>query len=826
MKASYRWIASLVPELKASPKEVAEKLTRSGVAVDSITEYGAGTEAIVVAEVRGIEPHPSRPKLRLVTVDRGGTEQRVVCGAPNVPEPGGLVALAPIGASLPAVGMTLTAREIGGVASEGMLCSEMELGLVSGGKGAHDEDPGILILPKDAGKPGTPLRKAVPAVHDYILDLDVTPNRPDVLGHVGLARDVAAIFDLPFGTPMPDAPARIVPGTITNQVSVTIEDTERCPHYGAAMVVKVKVGPSPAWLRYRLESLGIRSISNVVDATNLILLEFGHPTHAFDLDLLRGARIIVRRAREGERLTTLDGIDRKLVPDDLVIADGEGAVALAGVMGGAGSEIRSETQRVLIECAYFEPRGVRRSGRRHGLHTEASHRFERGVDPRGVPDVLAQTASLLTNLAGGSGVPDSIIAGVAPAEPPTITLRHPRMTALLGLDISLTEATRTLTRLGFTVRPPRQDETGAATIDVLPPSHRPDIKLEADLIEEVVRVRGLDDVPTVLPAIRPQRPRPTLLLEGLLRRAAVEVGLSEAVTYSFVSPKEIAALKLPPAPVALKNPLTEERSVMRTSLLPGLLEALRRARRHGEQNTRLFTLGSRFYAMPEGSSSLLPDEVPGFAAVLAGYRKATLTKPAEIDVYDAKGVAVEIIERVTRQRAKVVAQPAENRTPYLHPRGAGHVILGDLVVGCFGPLHPDTIDELDLGGPCFIVELDLRSIERAGLEKPHFRPIPGLPAATRDIAFIVPDDVTAGAVEEAIREAAGELCESVELFDLFRGGAIPPDYRSLAFHVVYRDPKAATQPEAARTLTDEEVDKRHGAVVESVRNKYGAVLRT
>lgn len=845
MKASYNWLRAMLPDLTATAREVAERLTDAGVAVDSVTEYGAAAGSVIVAEVRKVEPHPSRPKLRLVTVDRGeGVEQRVVCGAPNVPEPGGRVALARVGTTLPALGVTLTAREIGGVTSEGMLCSEAELGLAwaskltstsAGGAGSEDvADAGILILTKDAGAPGTSLREAMPSTHDWIFDIDLTPNRPDCLGHVGLAREVAALYNLPFGTQGPDAPARVSKGSITNQVSVTIEDTERCPHYGAALVVDVKVGPSPIWLRHRLESLGIRSISNVVDVTNLVLLEFGHPIHAFDLDLVRGAQIVVRLAREGETLKTLDGVDRALSPDDLVIADGEGAVGLAGVMGGANSEIRQETRRVLIECAFFEPRGIRRTSRRHGLHTEASHRFERGVDPRAVPDVLTQAASLLTTLAGGSGVPDSILAGVPPTEPPTMTLREARMAALLGTPVPLLDAMHILERLGFTLRAPREDESGP-TVDVVVPTHRPDIKGEADIIEEVVRVRGLHTVPTVLPAIKPQPPRSTLVLDGRVRRAAVEVGLSEAVTYGFVSQKELDALKLGPAPVVLKNPLTEDRSVMRTSLLPGLLEALRRARRHGEANVRLFTLGARFLAppAPEGAGGTsgakgrpeLPDEVPSFAAVLAGTRRAVLTKPAEIDVYDAKGIAVEIVERATRAKATVAHQSAEKRAPYLHPRGAGDVLVDDVVVGSFGPLHPDAVDALDLDGPCFVVEIDLRALERVGVRQPQYRPIPALPATTRDIALIVPDDVNAGAVEAAIREAAGDLCESVELFDLFRGGTIQADYRSLAFHVVYRDPKAATDPEAAKTLTDEEVDKRHEAVVASVRQKYGAVLR-
>ena len=820
MKASYRWLTALLPGLDLSARELGDRFSAAGIAVDGIEEYGAGTASLVVAEVRKIEPHPKRDKLRLVTVDRGGAEQRVVCGAPNVPDPGGLVCFAPLGTTLPAVGMTLTPRDIGGVVSEGMLCSERELGLA--GEGKKEDDPGILILPAGTAKPGTPLREAVPAIHDWIYELDLTPNRPDALGHVGLARDAAAFLGLPFAAPSPDSPAHITGGSIDKLVSITIEDTERCPEYGAAMVVDLAVGPSPLWLRYRLESLHVRSISNVVDVTNLVMLEFGHPTHAFDFDLVRGGKIVVRRAKEGEKLRTLDGVERVLVADDLVIADGEGAVALGGIMGGESSEIRSTTKRVLLECAYFSPRGIRRSSRRYALHTDASHRFERGVDPGNVPDVLAHAASLFTQLARGKAVPGTILAGVPVPPAAPIRFRARRMNSLLGTTVPFAEATGILTRLGFEVRGV-EGEGEAAQAEVVAPSHRPDIGGEADLIEEVLRIRGVATVPTVLPAIRPQPPRDAGAVLSRVRRAAIEVGLSEAVTMAFVSPKDVAALGLPPAPVVLKNPLGEERSVMRTSLLPGLLDALRRARRYGVRDVRLFSAGSRFLAPFDAEG--LPAEAPSFAAVLAGHRRAVLEKPVEVDVYDAKGIAVEIVERVTGLRASVEPQAPEQRATFLHPRGAGNVLAGGKVVGCFGPLHPDVGDLLDLGGLCVVIDLDLRALDALGSNLPKFKPIPVLPPTTRDIALVVHDDVSAGAVGDAIKAAGGDICESVELFDLFRGGQVLADHRSLAFHVVYRDPRAATDPDAAKTLTDEEVDKKHAQVADTVKQKFGAVLR-
>src|SRR5262252_7007007 len=549
MKASYRWLRALVPGLEAVPPDVAERLTRAGLEVEGLHAYGAGLDPLVVAAVQKTEQHPTRSGLRLVTVDRGGGhQQRIVCGAPNVPDPGGLVVLAPLGTHLPAVSMTIAPRDIGGVTSEGMLCSEAEMGLAAQGAG-HE---GILILPPGSAAPGTAFLKAVPAASDSIFEIGVTPNRPDALGHVGLARELAALYGLPFTFPSPTAPGRIVPqGKIESYARVTVEDGERCPHYGAAAVVDVQVRPSPDWLRYRLASLGVRPISNVVDITNLVLLEFGHPIHAFDLDRVAGQHIIVRRARAGEKLVTLDGAEQTLDPDDLVICDERGPVALAGVMGGEGSEIRAETRRVLIECAYFEPRGIRRASRRHGLHTESSHRFERGVDRGDTPDVLAHAASLVVELGGGAAVSGAIHRMTPPPPPAKVRLRSERLDALLGVQVPFAEAVRILRRLGFEM----DHDAGSATVIV--PSFRPDVSREVDLIEEVARVRGLDAIPTVLPAIRPMPPRSTGVVEDRTRAAAVSLGLSEAVTYGFVSARDLEKLGAPASPVTLQNPLSE-----------------------------------------------------------------------------------------------------------------------------------------------------------------------------------------------------------------------------------------------------------------------------
>jgi phenylalanyl-tRNA synthetase beta chain len=817
MKASYRWLRALVPQLSAPPSEVAEKFTQAGLEVEGFHAYGASLEPVVVAAVRNVEPHPRRPGLTLVTVDRGeGNEQRVVCGASNVPGPGGLVVLAPLGTHLPAKGVTIGAREIAGVTSDGMLCSEAEMGLLPPGGGGDD---GILVLPAGTAAPGAAFLRAVPAASDTIFEIGVVANRADVLGHVGLARELAAIYGLPFTFPAPEAPRRIAQGKIDAIASVTVEDFERCPHYGAAAVVEVKVGPSPDWLRYRLASLGVRPISNVVDVTNLVLFEFGHPIHAFDLDQVRGHAIIVRRAKPGETLVTLDGVTRKLDPDDLLICDQDNPVGLAGVMGGQGSEIGQRTQRVLIECAYFSPRGIRRTSRRHGLHTEACHRFERGVDRGDTPDVLAHAASLIVDLAGGAAVSGTIHKFEEPAPERKLTLRSSRLDALLGAPVPFVEAVGILKRLGFLAEP--SADPGSATFSV--PTHRPDVEREVDLIEEVARVRGLDAIPSVLPAIRPQAPRDAGV-HDVARRAAVALGLSEAITFGFVSPKDLEAVGAPPSPIKLENPLGDDRSVMRTSLLPGLLDAVQRAWRAGESEIRLFSIGTTF---AEGDDPRgLPREIPMVAAVLAGSRRAYLSRPDKFDVYDAKGVAVELVERASGRAGAVQGQAADHRARHLHPRGAADVLVDGQRLGQFGPLHPDVLKawDLEMAG-VVVVELDLSELARVRRPRVRYAPVPRLPAATRDVALVVREEVRAGDVERVIREAAGDLCESVQIFDVFRGPSLPAGHRSLAFHVVYRDPRAASAPSEARTLTDREVDERHAAVVAKANAELGATLR-
>jgi len=491
---------------------------------------------------------------------------------------------------------------------------------------------------------------------------------------------------------------------------------------------------------------------------------------------------------------------------------------------------------VLLECAYFQARGVRRTSRRHGLHTESSHRFERGVDFGAVSAVLERAKVLLAGLSGGSVVDGAIHARGPAVHPPKIALRSSRLDQLVGVPMPFAEAIESLERLGFSVI----EHTGSgasAAIVVEGVSYRPDVTIEADLIEEVTRLRGLDAIPERLPDAPPQQPRTTGDLERHVLGVAVSLGLSETLTYAFVDPADIERLHAPAPVVTVKNPLGEERSVMRTTLLPGLLHALGRARRRGETRVRLFALGATFHAPVAAVSTgarprlaedvgKLPTERLRFAALLAGPRLDRLTlDPPEVDVYDAKAVAVELVERVSRRTVTVRNAPAPGDHPHLHPRGAGELLLGDELVGRFGPLHPDVVQAFELGGTAQAIELDLDAVERLTGSVPKYRTIPRLPAVTRDVSLVVGEEVLAGTVAGVLQRAAGELCESIEVAAEFRGGSVPTGRRSLTFRVVYRDPKARTDAAEARTLTDQEVDSVETRMLAAAGSELGATLR-
>ncbi len=826
MLTSFRWLQELCP-VEANVHEVADRITQAGLEVEAIEEKGVNLASVVVAEVRTRAPHEKRDKLTLVTVFDGEAEYEVVCGAPNVPDPGGRVLFARPGAVLPN-GLQIEPRKIGGVESSGMICSEAELEI-----GAHEE--GIFVVDaENEALPGDEVADALD-LHDFILDVGLTPNRPDCLGHVGIAREVGLLFGKSYQPRKAAGPRRTFAAGASFQtdqpttdlvslwegesekadapalpsISVEIADGDRCPRYGAALVAGVRVGPSPFWLRYRLHNLGLRSLSNVVDATNLILLEWGHPIHGFDLSRLRGSKVVVRLAKNGETMATLDGAKRTFTADDLLICDGEGPVAVAGVMGGADSEIRDDTQDILIECAYFDPRSIRRTSRRLGLQTDSSHRFERGVDPEAVPRVLASAASLIAELGAGASATTAIDRVAIAYSPKLISFRPARAAQLLGMPIEADDSQRILEAVGC-----RLVETAGSDLTFEVPSWRPDLGREVDLIEEVARVRGYDQIPTAVPRVRPSESGTPEVLRFIsaLRTAAVTAGLYEAVNYAFLSVEELQKARVSTDVVALANPLSEERSAMRTSLMPGLTGAATRAQRHGATEVRLFELARTFHP----SSDVLPREDTTLAIVLAGDRSGWIGGDRPFDFYEGKGVVEAILDRVIGQCPDFT----QGEVPaFMHPKRSAVVSLAGTPIGFVGEVHPGVGDALEFHGRAVYAEIDVARLHAVSAElgTPQGHALPKFPAVSRDIAMLVREDFSAGEIATALSEASGGLAESVRLFDLYRGDQIPVGHRSLAFRVTYRDSEG--------TLTDKRVDKAHAKVAAVVRDRFQATIR-
>ncbi len=819
MLISYTWLTTLLdlPGEMPAPAELAKILTGLGLEVEGVHAKGAGLETILVGEIRGKTPHPQANKLTVVELFDGQQILSVVCGASNLPAIGGKVAFAPIGATLPG-GLEIAARELRGVASQGMICSETELDI-----GA--EGDGILILPDDFAA-GTPLHTRLPGMIDTILELGVTPNRPDALGHVGVARDVAArlggVLRLPAmrTTMAPEDPAL-----------VTIAAPERCGRYLGFALTDVKVGPSPLWLRVRLHRFGLRPISNVVDITNFVLFEFGQPLHAFDRSKLAEGRVVVRMAKREEALRTLDATDRSLDVADLVIADANDAQALAGVMGGAGSMVDGNTQNVLLEAAWFAPPGVRASARRHGLATDASHRFERGVDHGlGLEGAALRALNLLEDLAGARCVARTEALGQRPPRP-EITLRPARVQQLLGIAVPEAKMREILHGLEIEV-----DADDPAAWKCEAPSHRPDLQIEVDLIEEIMRHHGLEHVPAQ--ASVPREARPAAALDAMTARidrladGLREAGLHEIVSLAFVAEDKLQHFEqaVPQARyVRVANPMRGA-GVMRTHLLPGLLDALaHNAARHGRP-VRLFEIG-RVYAWPKGQPH--PEQFP------PGTREVDVQLPEERTVAGLLLHAGAKGSPEPRALSGAVAQALArfgltlhlSRGPgvsWLHPgvqaqltASHGEAGAGATVVGVVGELHPDLVAAWGLpeGARPVYAELDVAALPPG--EVALAREIPRFPATSRDLSLEIPLNLPAAEVVLALQAGAaaqaltgedparlhGSAGEAgVEVLEDYRGAGVPAGHRALLLRLHY----AAH----SRSVTDTEVQALHAAIVE------------
>ncbi len=795
MRVLYSVLNRFVPVEDLSPYDVADRLTMGGLEVESVERLSDALKECVVAVITDVAQHPESKKLKVLRVSTGREELQVVCGAPNVSK-GLKVALALPGAELPN-GFLVETAQIRGVKSEGMLLSEIELDLV-------EETWGILELPEEA-PPGDELAKWV-YMDDCVLEVSPTPNRGDCFGVLGVAREVAALYKRRLTLP----PVELKEGTepVEEKISVEIEDERLCPRYTARYIEGVKVDESPLWLKVAVKAFGMRPISNVVDVTNYILMEVGHPLHAFDYTRLKGQRIVVRRAREGEYIVTLDGEYRELDTETLVIADANRPVALAGIMGGANSEVTSSTDQVLLESAYFDPISIRRASKRLGLSTEASKRFERGTDIEGLVYASNRACQLILEVAGGRLAKGMLDIYPRPFESPRITVSLEGINGLLGTQVPETEVVSILEGLGFGV----EKENGTLTVSV-PPHRVLDVAREVDVVEEVARIWGYDRVPSLMPSQRIPHYQVeseygfSFRIKGLL----ASCGLCESINYSFISPDSLKKLRLQQEdrranPVPLLNPLSEEMSVMRTTLLPGLLESASRNHRVRNFDLALFEVGRVFF---QGDP---PEERLSLGFVMTGRTKGHWSsKPRYYDFFDAKGVLELLAERLG-----VDFRFLPSKQPFLHPGQSADLLLGDRLLGYVGVLHPDAVEAFELKPPVIVAELDLEEL-KGRTRVIGYKHISRFPGTTRDLSFVIDQRVPFEEVLEVVLEDRPAELAHVELIDVYRGPGIEEGKVSMTLSFLFVSHE--------RTLSDEEVDEVFWGIAERLKERLGVKLR-
>lgn len=800
MRVSLQWLSEYV-DLVVDAWELSELLTASGTAVEGVEKVGGEWPGVVVGKVLETRPHPSADRLTLCRVDVGGEVRDIVCGAPNV-APGIFSPVALPGTRLPD-GTVIREASIRGVASQGMLLSEKELGI-------SEDAQGIMVLEKGA-REGMDLEEALAAA-DTVLILEITPNRPDCLCMLGVAREVAALTGGKLRKPAFSLAEEGEPAE--SEVRVEILDGDLCSRYVARLIDGVRIGPSPWWMRKRLRCAGVRPINNIVDVTNYVMLELGQPLHAFDYHLLEDGHIIVRRAHPAEALTTLDGVERQLTPNDLLICDPSGPVALAGVMGGENTEVSGRTVKVLLESAHFDPASIMRTSRTHEIASEASYRFERGVDPAGCRFAADRAAFLMRELAGGAVRPGVVDAVARKMEPLRLRLRVGRAGRLIGVSLAPEKALNILGSLELQAVQATEDE-----IEVEVPTFRLDLEREIDLVEEIARLYGYDRIPSTLP--RTASNVGYLTFEQRSRREIagilVGAGMHEAITVSFIPewwPDLLDGDReyLPDRMLRLRNPLSEEASIMRPSLLPGLLEALRFNLNRRVLDVHLFELG-RVFLPREGEK--LPSEPLRLACVLTGrwIPKQWDRQPEDADFFTLKG----IWELLTGALHLEGWSLRKAEFPFLHPYRSCALLCDGEEVGCMGMLHPRVAHYLDIPPQTAVMEVDVEPLLRTVNPVPEYREIPRFPAVQLDLAVVVGEEVEAGDVEAVIREAGGELLREVRLFDLYRGEQLQPGEKSLAYNLVFHA--------LDHTLRDEEAQVVWRKIVSSLGDRLGARLR-
>ncbi|HCY88486.1 MAG TPA: phenylalanine--tRNA ligase subunit beta [Desulfobacteraceae bacterium] len=810
MKVSLSWLRDYIP-VDLDPKDLSDRLTMAGLEVDAVENLYDYLDKVVVGRVDEARQHPNADKLTCCAVDTGaGALAPIVCGAPNVRE-GMLVACALPGAVLPG-DFKIKKSKLRGEPSKGMLCSAAELRL--------DADAaGIMDLDTDAA-PGTPLKDAL-KLNDAVLEIDLTPNRPDCLSLIGVARETGAFIEPRAKVTVPEAefPAhRIATESIHDFTRVEIKDPELCPRYTAGMLFDVKVGPSPHWLQARLEAVGLTPINNVVDITNYVMMETGQPLHAFDFDNLAGGKIVVQTAGSEIEFTTLDSKTHKMESEMLMICDGERPVGIAGVMGGENSEISDTTTRVLVESAYFNPVSVRRTAKRTGIGTDASHRFERGVDPEGSLYAMKRAVALMAELCDAKiadGVIDEHPVKHTPVE---IDLKTAALNVRLGTDFSADVIAQILESVEF-----RVEKVDDGRLKVGVPSFRVDVPRHEDLSEEVARLWGYNNIETSYPPV-PAKGKvlaPRLILRNKIRQAMTGFSFFEAINYNFIHEASCDRLELSENDARrtveeILNPISDQMSVLRSTLVPGLLETMRRNTAQQIETLKIFEIGKVFYANGKGEQ---PTEVEMVGALMTGNRtdQTWFSKPAPLDFFELKGVVQGLLDDLFITGAGY-ERIDDDTCPYFEAGHAARVVCGGKVVGTLGKIAAGVLKTYGLKQDAFVVEMDMAALQAVMPEAIQAQPLPKFPAISRDMTLIVDKGVAVGAILENIREFAEKqaLIEDYFLFDVFEGENIGEGKKSLSFRVVYRS--------ASKTLTEKNIKKIHSLLSGRVLDAFNASL--
>ncbi len=802
MKVSLSWLNEYV-SVDMDVSALADALTMAGLEVDTVTDRYEYLRNVLTGRVLSVSSHPNADKLKICKVDIGENVISVVCGAPNVRKDSiGAVALP--GMVFPD-GRVLEKGVIRGEESEGMLCSETELGI---GPDASE----IMVLNSNISV-GIHLAEAL-NLSDTVIEIDLTPNRPDCLSIIGIAREVA-VFQ---GTTItyPDIPISDSDRTILDYTSVTIDDPERCPRYAAKLVFDITVAPSPFWLQDRLMSVGLRPVNNIVDITNFVMMETGQPLHAFDFDRLSENRIVVRCADKGETFTTLDQKERALTTNMLMICDGKKPVALAGIMGGMNSEIDDSTTRVFLESAYFDPVCIRKTSKKLSLNTDASHRFERGVDPAGTVAAMNRAAQLMAEMAGGRLIGGSIDNHPAPICAKKIILDVKQTNNRLGTDLNRYEMSKYLKSIEFTV-----EDQGDTSLSVVPPFFRVDVSRPEDLMEEVARLSGYNNIPTTFPHIPAEVRLPVKLLRerGRIRNLMTGFGYTEVVNYSFIHPSFCDNLQLNEDDsrrnvVEILNPLTEDQAVLRTSLIPGLLKTMHHNTSHQIKNIRIFEIGKTFFSSGKDNQ---PDEVEFLSGLLTGSRfdLSWHFSETECDFYDIKGVVEELLNSLRVDNIKFTSR-SDVSLDYTLPGHTAQIFAGEERIGQVGRLHPRVLKPFDLKQTAYIFEINLDSLIPHIPDTKFSKSVPRFPFISRDITIIIDKDTESRNILEYLDNIGEQLVEGIHLFDVYEGKPVSAGKKSISFRIIYRSPD--------QTLEDEQVNSIHHAITGRLIDEFHATL--